>query len=166
MLVERRGVGEMATADLSLSDINVHDYLIATDCPRSCHKAARSRLITSMHLLILCIVLILIQPSTSFSPSPRPHKSTRLYSSSAYLKQIIYQAAKSRDVDSDAVVSSLLAVKKSLRKERSEKPDTDLSDLQATLPGRYQLVFITGTIDTQKKVKLSYVPIRRSMPRT
>ena len=76
------------------------------------------------------------------------------------LFNILERAAETKDVDGDICVSSLLDLEKTMRKMNKNDPNVMVKTLE-NLYGDWQLVFTTGTIDTQKKIgKINYFPIK------
>lgn len=66
-------------------------------------------------------------------------------------KAVLASAASSKKESSDDVVNALLTLEKANRKDES---------FAKYLDGAWQLVFTTGTVDTQKKTgRLNYVPL-------
>ena len=76
-------------------------------------------------------------------------------------KAILNSAAETRTGDSDEVVNNLLELEQLMRK-RQKLDDTTSLETKKFLNGSWRLVFTTGTIDTQKKIKgrINYFPIK------
>lgn len=77
---------------------------------------------------------------------------------------VLYRAAESKSEDGDTVVAALLDLEKLMRQKNKEDPklaDDTLEALAGNGGGSWQLVFTTGTIDTQKKTgRINYFPIK------
>jgi hypothetical protein len=104
--------------------------------------------------------------------SPIKHGSTGLEASSAMVDTeavdaamaILYRAAESKSEDGDTVVAALLDLEKLMRNTNKEDPSVADATLEALAGGggaSWQLVFTTGTINTQKKSgRINYFPIK------
>ena len=75
--------------------------------------------------------------------------------------KLLESAAVTKGEDSEKVVDALLDLEKDMRARAKEEPKT-AEDMLAALDGAWRLVFTTGTIDTQKKIKgrINYFPIK------
>jgi len=62
------------------------------------------------------------------------------------------QAAETKAEDSQAVIDALVGLEKTMRAETKRDPRLSEATL-AALDGAWRLVFTTGTVDTQKKVR-------------
>ena len=66
--------------------------------------------------------------------------------------KILTKAAETKDQDSHAVIDALIGLEKVMRAEAKADPALSKATLDA-LDGAWRLVFTTGTVATQKKVR-------------
>jgi hypothetical protein len=71
---------------------------------------------------------------------------------------LLMKAAETKAADSQAVINALVGLEKTMRAEAKLNAGLSYATLDA-LDGAWRLVFTTGTVDTQKKVR---VPIPHS----
>lgn len=121
-------------------------------------------------LLCLCVAMTMANPSAAFlvpsSATSTPLRAT-VDETTAALKAdidanlaILVEAANTKSVDSDTVVAALLDLERQQR-ALAKQDETVAAQLQDDLDGDWQLVFTTGTMDTQKKMgKINYFPIK------
>ena len=76
------------------------------------------------------------------------------------LENILTNAAVTKTTESDIVINTLLELEKKSRKLKKLDPK-NIENMKLNLKGDWQLIFTTGTIDTQKKLgKVNYFPLK------
>lgn len=70
----------------------------------------------------------------------------------AAAKAVLLRASETKAEDGGAVVDALLDLEK-LQRAKARVSETVAADTIANLDGAWRLVFTTGTLDTQKKIK-------------
>lgn len=75
--------------------------------------------------------------------------------------ELLLRAAATKSEDGGEVVDCLLGLEKALRGKAKTDPSVAVNTL-AALDGAWRLVFTTGTLDTQKKIKgrINYFPLK------
>lgn len=126
-----------------------------------------------MRVLTLCNLLALsiagFDGATAFSVTPLGRRSIALRSTASAedVKSeidgkltLLKSAAETKKEDSDDVVAALLDLEK-LSRQAAKLDESYAQTMLQNLDGSWQLVFTTGTVDTQKKVgKINYFPLK------
>jgi hypothetical protein len=75
--------------------------------------------------------------------------------------EILYRAAETKDEDPDKVFEALSDLEKLMRTKCKEEPETTQQVLD-NLNGSWRLIFTTGTVNTQEKLKgrINYFPVK------
>jgi hypothetical protein len=76
-------------------------------------------------------------------------------------RSLLVKAAETKSEDGDSVLQALLSLEKLMRAKAKVNPEVALNTLK-NLDGAWRLVFTTGTVDTQKKLKgrINYFPLK------
>eukprot|EP00555_Chaetoceros_dichaeta_P015581 CAMPEP_0198254150 /NCGR_PEP_ID=MMETSP1447-20131203/4521_1 /TAXON_ID=420782 /ORGANISM="Chaetoceros dichaeta, Strain CCMP1751" /LENGTH=256 /DNA_ID=CAMNT_0043940113 /DNA_START=8 /DNA_END=778 /DNA_ORIENTATION=+ len=104
----------------------------------------------------------------TFSKNNVPNTALRVATAKDYeatitsCKEFLCKAAESKAEDSELVLDSLLDLEKSMRKKRKAEGDSVAEEVLKNLTGDWRLIFTTGTVDTQErlKAKINYFPIK------
>ena len=94
-------------------------------------------------------------------PSELRHPTMSMPAEAAPLLATLNEAAATKSVDDQRVVDALLELESTMR--RAAKEDAAVStQTRDALDGAWQLVFTTGTVDTQKKLgtRVNYFPVK------
>merc|ERR1719162_1557483 len=127
------------------------------------------RLVALVYLLIQ--LLFIVPVTVAFAPAiSRNTQYTVLQVSTTNdydtkitsCKEFLCKAAESKAENSEQVLESLLDLEKSMRKKRKAEGESVAEEVLKNLTGEWRLIFTTGTIDTQErlKAKINYFPIK------
>jgi len=96
-----------------------------------------------------------------FVPKPAAPPGSEFDASIEASRDLLISAAATKTEDGQAVVDALLDLEKNMRAKAKVNPQVATETL-AGLDGAWRLVFTTGTLDTQKKLKgrINYFPLK------
>jgi hypothetical protein len=104
----------------------------------------------------------LVKKMTNPSSSSSSSASSSIYDEDIATAKVVMMKAVAKEADPTEVVEQLSNLEKLMRKKnRMDEGQTSRQTLQS-LNGAWRLVFTTGTVDTQKKIKgkINYFPIK------
>lgn len=101
---------------------------------------------------------VMMEPVATEKPGPQSSTPTAATEAVAFLTK----AAETKAEESQAVINTLVDLEKTMRAEAKLDAGLSPATLDA-LDGAWRLVFTTGTVDTQKKVRVP-PPSRNARP--